>query len=170
MHALIVSLRLVHVFSGILWVGFGLFGALVLGPALERMGQDAGKVMTAIGPAFHTKIMPLVAMLTLLSGFWLYWIMSGGLSSAYVHSTMGATYAVGGLAALMAFLTGLLFIKPRMSRSMALMQQMASTPPEQKGAIAEQARQLREAALAAGKVGTTLLIVATICMAVARYL
>lgn len=170
MNTLVVFLRLVHIFSGVLWVGFALFGAFILGPALDRLGQDAGKVMGAIGPSFNTKVMPLIAVLTLVSGFWLYWIMSGGLAPTYIHSRMGMTLALGGLAALTAFLVGLIFIRPTMTRAMGLQQGIAAAPAEQKAAMAAEAQQLRNRALRWGKGATALLVLATLCMAVGRYL
>jgi hypothetical protein len=170
MNGLLVTLRLVHIGGGILWVGFAVFMVVILGPALERMGPDGSKVMPAIGPRLHTTIMPLIATLTLLSGFGLYWIMSDGLSSPYVHSVSGMTFGFGGLAALTAFLIGLILIKPAMTKAMALGQALGSAPTEQQAAIGSEARRHRDRALRGSKVATALLLVATACMAVARYL
>jgi uncharacterized membrane protein len=170
MNALLVTLRLVHIAGGVLWVGFGVFMALILGPALDRMGPDGGKVMQAIGSKLHTTIMPLVAVLTLVSGFWLFWIVSGGFSPAYVHSRTGITFALGGVAALSAFLIGLILIKPAMTKAMLLSQSLAAAPADRHAAIAAEAKRSRDRAIRVGKVATTLLVLATLCMAVARYL
>jgi hypothetical protein len=170
MNALVIVLRLVHILCGVLWVGFGVFMAVVLGPALERMGPDGGKVMSAIGPKLHTVLMPLVAILTILSGVWLYWIVSGGFSGAYAHSRMGMTFAIGGVAAITTFVLGLTVIRPAMTRAMILGASIGSAPPERQAAIAAEAKQFRDRAIGAGKLGTSLLVVATLCMAVARYL
>jgi hypothetical protein len=170
MNTLLLILRLFHITGGVLWVGFGVFMALVLGPALDRMGPDGGKVMQAIGSKLQTVIMPLVAISTLVSGFWLYWIVSGGFSPSYTHSGPGLTLAIGGLSALTAFLVGMLLIRPAMTKAMMLSQRLASSPPDQQAAIAAEAKRYRQRAVGAGKVVTTLLLLATVCMAVGRYL
>lgn len=170
MNLLIVTLRLIHITSGVLWVGFGVFMALILGPAIERMGPDGAKVMPALGPNLHTRIMPTLALLTILPGLWLYWIMSGGFGSAYVHSRMGLTFAIGGVAAITTFVIGLTVIRPAMTRAVTLMQSLPTAPADRQGAIAAEAKQARDKAIATGKLGTLLLLLATLCMAVARYL
>jgi hypothetical protein len=170
MSALLVALRLVHIVGGVLWVGFGVFMALILGPALERMGPDGAKVMPALGSRLHTTIMPLIAILTILSGGWLFWIVSGGLSSTYLHSRTGITFALGGVAAITTLVLGLVVIKPAMTKAMILAQSIGAAPADRQPAIAAEARVLRERAMRGGKIGTTLLVFATVCMAVARYL
>lgn len=170
MSALVILLRLIHITGGVMWVGFGVFMALVLGPAMERMGPDGAKVLPAIGPSLHTKVMPLIAILTILSGAWLYWIVSGGFSPVYMRSRMGMALGTGGVAAITTFILGLVVIRPAMTKSMMLMQGMGSAPADQKSAIAAEAKVARDRAILFGKIGTTLLVVATVFMAVARYL
>lgn len=170
MNALLLSLRLIHIVCGVLWVGFGVFVALILTPALEELGSDGAKVMPALARRGIMTMLPLLALLTLLSGFWLYGIVSGGFFAGYVRSGVGATLLGGGLAAVAAFGIGIFSTRPSMMKVGMLMQSLATAAPEARAGIAAEAERLRTHGATSGRYGTILLLLATACMAVARYL
>lgn len=171
MHLPLVILRLIHVVAGTLWVGFAVFVHVYLGPAVGDAGPEGGKVMGALQRRGLMTVLPILALLTVLSGFWVYWLVSGGLEAEYVRSATGLTFGIGGLVALAAYLIGMFLTRPAMLRAAAAMQAMATaaTAEERERLQAEATRQ-RGKGHAAGSVGTTLLILAAIGMAVARYL
>ncbi|HEX9729259.1 MAG TPA: hypothetical protein VGA37_12205 [Gemmatimonadales bacterium] len=164
MDPLLVSLRLVHVVLGVFWAGTLIFTALFLAPAIRDTGPDGAKVMGALLRRRFFDIMPAVALLTLLSGVWLYWRVSGGFNPDYVRSASGATLGVGGVAAIIAFGIGVGVMRPAMLRAAALMQ--APDRERQQDTI----QRLRQRGTTGGRVVAALLVLAAAAMAVARYL
>jgi hypothetical protein len=85
-------------------------------------------------------------------------------------SPAGATYLLGGIVAIVAFTVGVSVVRPAMLRAAELTQTgVSAAPPERAAALAE-AQSLRAKAETAGQWAAWLLVVATIAMAVARYL
>lgn len=164
MDPMLVAMRLLHVGLGVFWAGALIFIALFLQPSVRDAGPDGAKVMAGIMRRRFLDIMPVVALVTILSGLWLYWRASAGFQPAYMGSPMGTTIGIGALAALAAFGIGVGVMRPAVKRAAALSQ---GAPPDDAGMAAAQA--LRARAATAGRIVAALLAVAVIAMAVARY-
>src|SRR5688572_511033 len=95
MHAEILLLRVIHVLGGIFWVGSLFFTSVFLLPALALSGQ-AGPVMAGLRQRKFLQVIPIIAVLTMLSGFRLLWIASAGSFGAYASSPVGRTFTLGG--------------------------------------------------------------------------
>ncbi len=156
-------LRLFHVFFGALWVGMMVFGTFFVGPAVEEIGPEGGKIMAALQRRRVMVIMPLFALITLVSGMWLFGRLAGGNLSALIATPMGLAFALGGAAALIAFLIGMVVMRPGMMRAQRL---AASRDP----AFAAEIHRLRQRGNVLGRVVGVLLLFALGAMAVARYL
>lgn len=167
---LTIILRFAHVFFGALWVGMMAFQVFFLGPALGEVGPDAGKLMGALVKRRIPLIMPIFALITLVSGFWLFQRMSGGNMEALMATPMGKGFAIGGASALLAFLIGIIVMRPAMMRSMKLMASMASAPPDQRAALSAEIQRLRDRGTRQGNVVAVMLLFTLAAMAVARYL
>lgn len=161
--------RLIHVVGGILWVGAMFFLVVFLGPALEDVGPDAGKVMGALMKRKLMVFTPVVAILTVLAGLYLYWRVSDGFNSAYMGSRAGMTYGLGAAAAILAFIIGIVVTRPAMARAMALSQQMANAEPSERQSLAAQAAKYRSRGANAGRLIIVLLLLTAAAMAVGRY-
>jgi hypothetical protein len=171
MSLLVVTLRLVHIVLGAFWVGTLIFFALFLVPSVRDVGPDGAKVMAALQRRRFLDVMPAVAILTILSGIWLYWRLSAGFSSAWVSSPSGLALGFGGVLAVVAFLIGIGIMRPAALRAAALAQQAATAPEgQERSAQLAIVQQLRGRSVTAGRVVATLLALATALMAVARYL
>ena len=157
-----IVLRFSHVFFGALWVGFMAFQALLLSPALNEAGPDAGKVIAGLMKRKLPVFMPIFALLTLISGYWLYMRLSGG-DAGLMRTPMGMAFGAGGALALLAFILGMAVMRPAMLRSMQLAQ---SRDP----AAQPEIQRLRARADTMGKVVTIMLFVTLGAMAIARYL
>jgi uncharacterized membrane protein len=168
MHAELLVLRLVHVLGAILWVGSGMLMVFFLGPALQSAGPAAGAVMAGLQRRKMMTVLPIVAILTILSGARLMQITSSGFSAAYFATGAGKTYAWAGLAGILAFLVGIIVNRPIMMR-MARLNQQAGADPAAREAIAPELKKLQQRAAVAGMVATVLLLGAAAGMAVARY-
>lgn len=167
---LTLVLRFAHVFFGALWVGMMAFQVFFLMPALGEAGPDAGKVMAALVKRRIPVIMPIIALIALVSGMWLFQRMSGGNMGALMATPMGQAFAWGGAAALIAFLVGIVVMRPAMMRSMELAESLSSVPQEERATRSAEIQRLRARGVVLGKVVTVLLLFALAAMAVARYL
>ena len=163
-------LRFAHVFFGALWVGMMAFQVFFLMPALAEVGPDAGKLMAAMAKRRVPVIMPIIALITIVSGMWLFQRMSGGNMGALMATPMGQAFAWGGVVALIAFLIGIVVMRPAMMRSMKLMESIATAPQAERAAMQAEIQQLRARGAVLGKVVVWMLLFTLAAMAVARYL
>lgn len=166
---LMIVLRLVHVVGGVLWVGFAVFGAFFLFPSIAETGPDGGKVMAALQRRGLITVFPVLALLTILSGFWLYG-RAARMAPGFTSSRMGMTLGFGGLCALIALLLGAVVITPSMNRAMATAQQAAkAATDEERQALLALSAQRRARAAIGTRIVASLLILAACAMAVGRY-
>lgn len=171
MSPLMVTLRLLHIVLGVFWAGTLIFVATYLVPSVREAGPDGVKVMGAIQRRRFLDVMPAVAAVTILSGLWLYWLLSGGFNWNWVMSPMGLALGTGGVLAIVAFTIGVVVMRPATLRAGAISRHMASAleGPE-RDSLQQQVKQLRMRSAAAGRAVAVLLFLTTALMAVARYL
>lgn len=167
---LTIVLRFSHVFFGALWVGMMAFQTFFLMPALGEVGPDAAKVNAALMRRRIPIIMPIFALITIVSGMWLLQRLGGANMGALMATPMGQAFAWGGAVALLSFLVGMIVMRPAMMRSMKLAESLPTTPQEQRGAVAAELQRLRARGALLGRVVTIMLLVTLGAMAVARYL
>jgi hypothetical protein len=74
------------------------------------------------------------------------------------------------VAAIIAFLIGVLAINPAMKRLSALGAEMMHATPDARGALSTQVDAARARLIAFGMVGTIFVVIAVLAMATARYL
>jgi hypothetical protein len=115
-------------------------------------------------------IMPIVAVVTVLSGLYLYWRVSGGFTPAYMGSAPGIMYGIGGVTALVALALGVGILRPAMLRAAGLTQSTAGLAAKEAEPALATAQALRARAGAVGRVIAWLLGATTVTMALARYL
>jgi hypothetical protein len=169
-NAEILVLRVVHVLGGIFWLGSGLFTSLFLMPAFAGSGPGAGAVMAGLQRRRLFTVLPIVAVLTILSGLRLMWIGSGGFSPVYFESGMGRTFAVSGALAIIGFLLSTLVARPAMVRSGQLAASAGAMPagPE-RDAINARIGALQRRGAVSSFAAVSLVTLAGVGMAVARY-
>jgi uncharacterized membrane protein len=171
MTAEILVLRLVHVLGGIFWVGSGLFTAFFLIPVLGKAGgAAAGQIMAALQQRRLFIVLPTVAVLTILSGLRLMQIASGGFGPGYFATASGRTYAISGLAAIIAFVSSLLVSRPNAVRTGQVAAALAAASDDStRAALTSELATLRRRGSISGIVVVILLLVAAAGMAVGRY-
>lgn len=166
----IIVLRLVHVLGGLFWVGSGLFSALYLMPSMAEAGPAAGAVMAGLQRRRLFLVLPIVALLTILSGVRLMWIMSGGFAPAYFTSGRGATFTAAAAAAILAFLLGITFVRPIGARMGAVGEALRNASDAvEKARLASEMSRLQQRAAVMNRINGVLLILAAAGMAVGRY-
>jgi hypothetical protein len=168
---MLVALRLVHIVCGVFWAGALIFMATFFFPSVNDAGPDGGKVVAALQRRGFLNTMPAIAVLTVLSGLAMFWRLSGGFQNAWMKSPTGTTLSIGALAAIVALVIGLAILRPRALRVSALMQELATAPAgPDRDAKMSTVQALRASTVAAGRWIAVLLVIATACMAVARYI
>lgn len=170
MDLLFLVARAVHVGLGVFWAGTLVFAAAFLLPSIRDAGPDGAKVAAGLMQRRFLDVIPIAATLTVLSGLYLYWRVSGGFALAYVRSPMGMTFGAGAIAALIAFGLGAGIVRPAMLRAAALAQAAAGGEPEEREGALLAAAALRARAASIGQVVAWLLTAATIAMALGRYM
>ncbi|MGH7529013.1 MAG: hypothetical protein ACREMN_01380 [Gemmatimonadales bacterium] len=141
-------LRLLHIGFGALWVGMMFFTVVFLTPAVMESGPVGGKLMAALQRRRIMVIMPIFALITLVSGMMMFNRLAGGQHSALMATPMGQALAVGAASSILAFLLGIIVMRPAMVKAAKLGESVTSLM---------------------GKIVAALLLVALGAMAVARY-
>lgn len=102
MNVTMVLLRLVHLFSAVLWVGATFSMVLFISPTARAVGPDANKFMQHFSlRSGLQRWLSAAGGLTVLSGAWMYYILFGPLAPLNVGTGLAVTIgAVAGIAAL----------------------------------------------------------------------
>lgn len=166
----LLTLRLIHVLCGVFWVGAGLYSTIFMVPAMAKAGPAAGPIMEELMRRKIFTVMPLAAILTMLTGLRLLWIVSGGFVPSYFTSPSGATFAIGGAMAIIGFFFGMFYLRPGQMKMGALAQQLASASDEQKPPLQAELAKVRKANATGTAAAMTMLTLSVVAMAVARYL
>jgi len=161
--------RVLHVVGGVFWAGAMIFNAAFLLPAMVEAGPEGAKVAAGLMRRRFVDVMPVVALLTVLSGFYLYWRASAG-DPAFMGSAVGMIYGVGAVAALVALGIGIAVVRPSIVQATALSQSAAGLEPAARDKALADAQALRQRVGSAGRLVAWLWAVAAVSMAVARYL
>jgi uncharacterized membrane protein len=159
-------LRLIHILAGVFWVGAIFVIAGFLLPTARAMGREGGRFMQQRRlPIF----LAIAALLTVFSGFTLYGRLVSATHGAWAGTPPGMAYGVGGLAAILGALVGMVVSGPAARRMAALGLRGAGEGAPSAAQQAEierlQGRLVLGSRLVAG-----FLAVAAGAMAVARYL
>jgi uncharacterized membrane protein len=168
--AMVLLLRLIHILTGVFWVGGILVFARFVFPTAQALGPAAGPVMDHL---MRVRKLPraliLAGLLTVLSGLGLFWRDSMGFRSKWMGTPTAMVFGFGGLLAILALVIGLTVNAPTAQRLAALsgkIQAQGSPPtPEQ---VAEVQRLQKRLGVVLPLI-TALVVLATVAMALARY-
>lgn len=167
----LIILRVVHILAGVFWVGTAIFFFFFLEPSVRELGNAGEKFM---GHLVNKKKMPIVinvtAAVTVLAGILLYWRGSDGFDLDWIMSATGLGFTVGGVAAILAFAAGLVFIKPAVNRMGIIGQAIAMSGGPPTDAQTSEMLQLGAKMALVGRIDLVLLTVAVVAMATARFL
>ena len=171
MDPLFLLMRLLHVVLGVFWVGTIVFAATLMLPSIRDAGPDGGKVMFALLRRGYLTILPIVALITIVSGFWLYMALMKNAGPAWAGSMAARVYGVGAVAALVAFGLGIFIMRPNGLKVRAIMEALPTTPEgPARAALMDKLVLPRQKTAAIAPWIAGLLTIAAITMAVARYL
>src|SRR5205814_8540427 len=97
---LMIVLRFLHVVSGALWVGMFAFMTFFLMPAFAEAGPEGAKVQGALMRRRIPLIMPVIALVTLVTGFWWFQRLSGGAAGPLMKAPSVRAFGVAALSPL----------------------------------------------------------------------
>jgi uncharacterized membrane protein len=152
-------LRAIHVVGGILWVGGVVLTTTFLLPAAQAAGPAGQSMMKELMRRKMTVYLIVVANLTVLAGIALYGMNMSATGGAWGHSPTGIGIGVGAVCGIIAVVIGMSVSSPSAKRLAAAGATLSD---------AERARLIRRLNLAS-KAVLTLLAVAALTMATARY-
>lgn len=163
-------LRIVHIFSGVCWVG----GIVVLVGFIEPTANATAPASAAFMQHLmfrrrFSQFMTVVPILTVLAGSLMYWRDSAGLNLIWITTPTGMVFTIGAVLGFTTLAVGLLGIKPRADRLGVLAQEIA-TAGKPTPAQAAQAGALNTSMARLTRILLYLLTVVVICMATARYI
>ncbi len=165
-----IVLRLIHIFSGVFWVGSLLVIVGFLQPAAALAGADGGRFMqslynrTRFGP-----VQGIAGALTVLSGLAMYLRDSAGLQIAWITSPSGLVLTIGGLAGILAGVVGGAMAGPAGARMAALTKQIQGSGAAPTAAQMTEMQALQKRVNQVTLWTTLLLVLALAAMATARY-
>jgi uncharacterized membrane protein len=163
-------LRAVHILVGAFWVGTILFMAAFLVPSVRAAGPAGGAVMQQLVQARRLpRWLLTAAILTIVSGIALYWVDSSGFRSAWLGSGPGRVFGLGGTLAILAAILGVAVNFPTARRLTALAARVQGSGRPPAPDEAAEMKRLQGRLGRATMVAAALLALATLAMAVARY-
>jgi uncharacterized membrane protein len=154
-------MRFAHVFFGALWAGIMFLTTFFVMPSLAEAGPGAAKVSAGLQRRGVLVIAPIFALITLTSGMYLFNRLAGGNTAALMGTPMGLAFVLGAVSSLIAFLLGIIVMRPAMVKA----QQLA-----QSGGPAPEIQCLQRRGAVVGRIVAILLLFTLGAMAVARYL
>ena len=171
MDTLMVILRLIHIFAGIAWVGFGLFLLFLLVPTVRKVGPEGRAFMRGfLKHSGFNRVMPIVSLLTTAAGLWLYYKVSDGFNADWMNSTGGMVLSIGSVAGLLAFGHGATATGPATEKIVKLGDAIeAQGGPPSPDQLAEMQTLQKKMGLH-GRISVGLLVIAVVGMSAARYM
>lgn len=165
-----LTMRVLHIVTGVFWAGSIFFLVSFLQPAFKDAGPDGAKVFAALRARRMFTWTPVLAFVTIVSGLWLYMIRMGG-GSAWARTQEAMTLGTGAIASLLAFVIGWFVMRSSTLKAADLAQAAGPMPAgAERDAKMAEVMSLRKRATMATRAVATLLLVAVISMAVARYI
>lgn len=167
MDILAIALRIVHIVSGVFWVGGAALFFFYLEPTMNKLGPDAERFVDELinrrkAPIYFVTF----STLTVVAGIILYWRDFGGIST----SPMGLALGLGGVAAFIAWLGGNLLIPKTLGELTAIVGEIKGGPTPPSEATLGRMHAAQQRLRMIGLVDVVLLIFAVAAMASARYL
>ncbi len=170
--SIVIIFRIIHILAGVAWVGSLFLFVFFIEPSSRAIGPAAAPFMQElVGKRQLVRVILWLGTITIVAGAVLYWslMIEFGSLSNLLGSARGLSLTIGGTAAIVAFLLGMLGTRPNVARLMAAGQKAAASEggpaPEVLAEIQTTQRLLRIYA----RTGLALLTVAVIAMASARY-
>ena len=169
MDTLQIVLRIIHIGAAIVWVGSSTFLHFFVEPTVKALGPPGGAFMSHMAQKRKVPVfISSAAVLTVAAGIALYIRDSDGFDPDWITSSVGLSFTIGGIAAILAFVIGVGMVRPRVVRMGTLAAAMGSgqPSPERVQELGDLQKRLHSLSI----LNLVLLAIATVAMASASYL
>jgi hypothetical protein len=167
-----IVFRILHIGAGVAWGGSVFLFVVLIQPSAAAIGPAAGPfVMELLAKRKLVSWLLSLAGTTIAAGLFLYWRDWHDRASFgdFVSSRFGIALTIGAVAAIGAFLVGLLGTKPNAARLIELATRATTSeggpPPE----VAQEIPQVQARLKTLARVSFALIVVAVLAMSTARY-
>jgi hypothetical protein len=163
---LIWLLRIIHIVAGVFWVGGTLIMTFFVGPTVGAIGEPGQKFISHLmNNLKFSNRMAAASGLTILAGLILYGLDARA-GEAWLRSNFAIGLGIGAIFAVIGFVTGMMI--GRTIKAMAELGAKMQGKPSPDQLAQMQALQKRQATVS--MVSTVAVLLATVFMAIARYL
>jgi uncharacterized membrane protein len=162
--------RFIHVVAGVAWAGALIFVGFLLTPAIRAVGPSGGALMQQLVRVQRLPVYLMTLMaLTILSGLSLFWLDFNAFGKAWMHTGPGRTFAAGGVFAILTAIVGVAVNMPAANKLGAIMGTIQASGKAPSAEQAAELGRLQHRLYRAGQAVAVLVVLAVICMGVARY-
>lgn len=161
-------LRIAHIVGGVFWVGGITLMAFFVFPSVRDAGPAGGPVMAGLAQRKLMTLMPVVAIVTILTGLRLLMRASSGAPGWY-STPSGMMYSMSGGLAILIFLHALAVARPKSMRMLEVSKLLAA-PDADREKLGAEMKALQAKVAFNFRLTATMLLVATVGMAIARYI
>jgi hypothetical protein len=164
--------RLLHISTGVLWVGAAFLLVHFIGPSAAEVGPSAGPLLHAVVKKRKVaKVITGLSIVTVLAG-WVMWFRNleqFGSLGVWLGTNFGVVLTIGGVLATVSAFEGHFWVGRNVERLVDLSDEVAASgeppSPEQQSQIQRVGAEIEKF----GKIDLVLLLLAVAAMATARY-
>jgi hypothetical protein len=167
-----IVFRVLHIAAGVAWAGSVFLFVFLIQPSAAAIGPAASPfMMELLGKRKMVAWLLSLAGVTVVAGLFLYWRLwhDYGDLGDFVSSSWGLSLTIGAVAAIGAFMIGLLGTRPNAARLLDLVAKGAAAegppPPE----VAQEIPKVQARLKMLARLALALIAVAVVAMATARY-
>ena len=170
--ASMVFLRIVHIVTGVLWVGSLFVVVMFVQPSAATLGAAGAPFMSELRRRRFVDVVFIDALFTVVAGSFLYWHdwhMDPSFGD-WIGSSFGASMTVGALLAISGLGVAALVTRPTIVRLVSLGKQVAEAGGTPLPETAARIGTLQHRLVVAERLSFSLVLLAVVAMASARYL
>lgn len=170
--ASMVLLRIVHIVTGVLWVGSLFVVVVFVQPSAATLGAAGATFMSELRRRRFVDVVFVDAVFTVVAGAFLYWHDWHTFPSFgdWIDSSFGASLTVGAVLAISGLVVAAAVTRPTIGRLVALGRQVAESDGPPTPETAARIGALQHRLVVAERVSFSLVLLAVVAMASARYL
>lgn len=170
--AYMVTLRILHIVTGVIWVGSLFVVVVFVQPTAAALGPTGAPFMSELRRRRFVDIVFIDAVFTVVAGSFLYWHDWHTYPSFgdWIGSRFGVSLTVGALLAISGLVVAAVVTRPTIGRLVTLGRQVAGSGGTPTPETAARIGALQRRLVVAEQVSFSLVLLAVVAMASARYL
>jgi uncharacterized membrane protein len=170
--AYLVTLRVLHIGTGVIWVGSLFVVVVFVQPSAATLGAAGAPFMSELRRRRFVDVVFIDAVFTVIAGSFLYWHdwHTYRNFADWIDSSFGKALTVGALLAISGLVVAAVLTRPTIGRLVSLGKQVADSGGSPSPGTAARIGQLQRRLVVAESVSFSLVLLAVVAMSSARYL